>query len=235
MAHEHKFILSEIPYYEKCVLCGSYHSIAQEPPKTIYEDVDYWSYDQKRSKPEEQVLNLQCIDDCGISKVDRMMQFVPKGQRALEIGCFPGVLMQKLTDAGYSHVVGIEPSLKYIPFICEQAKEAIVINGYFPEITKEAPEETFDVIVGMDVFEHVDDYEAFIKEAHRLLAKGGTMVLMSPIILEDGLYRKRDFAHPDEHCWIHSESFLREYLSEIFSEVKFTRWVCGHELVIVKK
>lgn len=234
MKHEHRLVKSAIPYYDVCIDCGSYHSTAQIDPKIIYEDQEYWSYDNKRSKIEEQVLNLQCIDDCGISKVDRILQFIPNGEIAIEIGCAPGVLLSKLSEKRYD-VFGIEPSTRYIDFILSQAPKAKIIHGYFPEATKGLVDGIFDCVVSMDVMEHVDDYEGFFKEAFRLLKDGGTMVTMSPIILSDGLYRKIDFEHPDEHAWIFTQKFLEPYLKEIFSEVKFTRWIVGHELLILKK
>lgn len=233
--HEHKFVDSEFYGYEKCVECGTYHSTKQVEPKAIYETSDYWSYDEKRSKPDEQVNNLTCTDDCGISKVDRVLQFVPNGERVLEIACFPGVLMKKLLEKGYVDVIGIEPAEKYNTFIGSQAPNTTIVNGYFPEVLKFADDSLFHCIVGMDVFEHVDDYDGFMKAVHRLLLPQGVAIFMSPIILDDGLFRYRDFHHPDEHCWIHSQRFLEPYLKERFSEVKFARWLVGHELIILKK
>jgi hypothetical protein len=57
---------------------------------------------------------------------------------------------------------------------------------------------------------------------------------MSPVILEDGFYRERDFV-PSEHCWIHHVDFLRPYLESMFREVKFRNWIVGHTLIIVTK
>lgn len=234
--HKHEFVISDkFAGYEFCPDCGSYHSIVQDDPKIIYEAEEYWSYDNKRSKIEEQVLNLQCIDDCGISKVDRIMQFVPDGGTVLEIGCAPGILMKKLCDKGFD-TFGIEPSERYLEFICNQAPKAKVFHGYFPQVSEDFKDEILECIIGMDVMEHVDDYESFFKEVQRLLIKGGTGIIMSPIILnEDGLFRERDFSVPREHCWIHSQKFLEPYLQEMFSEVKFSRWIVGHELIILKK
>lgn len=232
--HEHKFTTSEkYSDYEICIICGSYHSLSPGSPKELYQDNYYWTYDEKRSKPEEQVLNLQCTDDCGISKVDRMMQFVPEGKRALEIGCFPGVLLQKLIDKGYE-AIGIEPAQRWLSFIQQQAPKALLLQGFFPYVTYGIKKETFDCIVGMDVFEHVLDYAGFINQVHKLLTIGGTAVFMSPIILEDGFIRERDFK-ADEHIWLFTKKFLEPYLQAIFSEVKFTRWIVSHELIILKK
>lgn len=235
--HKHVFVPSDKHKdYEYCIGCSSYHSTAQVDPKIIYEEKEYWSYDEKRSKPEEQVNNHQCIDDCGISKVDRIMQFVPKAPYVLEIGCFPGVLLNKLYEYGYEHPLGIEPSEKWIPFISENAPSAKIIKGYFPEVTKtKLPDNGLNCVIGMDVMEHIDDYEGFFAEVYRILYPGGRAIFMSPIILEDGLYRKIDMAHPDEHCWIFSQQFLSEYLTSMFVNIQFRRWIVGHEVLIIEK
>jgi 2-polyprenyl-3-methyl-5-hydroxy-6-metoxy-1,4-benzoquinol methylase len=168
--------------------------------------------------------------------VDRVLQFVPKtGVRALEIACFPGVLMKKLLELGYADVVGIEPAEKYNDFIGSQAAGATIINGYFPEVLKYADSNLFHCIIGMDVMEHVEYYDDFFRAVRKLLVPHGTAIFMSPIILSDGLFRYRDFHHPDEHAWIHTQKFLEPYLKEMFSEVEFKRWIVGHELIIVKK
>ena len=58
---------------------------------------------------------------------------------------------------------------------------------------------------------------------------------MSPIILErDKLIKDSDFL-PAEHAWLFTEKFLDPYLKEIFREVKFTRWLTGHEIIILDK
>jgi len=143
--------------------------------------------------------------------------------------------LSRLAEIGYE-TWGIEPSEKYIDFICKQAPTARVIHGYFPDVFDKNVGGSFDCIVALDIMEHTDDYKGFFEAVHRLLIKGGTAVVMSPIILnQDGLYRHRDFDHPDEHCWIHSQKGLEPYLQSMFSEVKFSRWICGHEVIIIKK
>lgn len=237
MTHQHTFEKSKYPDYEVCVHCGSFHSVEQVDPKIIYEENQYWDEGDGitgRSTLAQQCENFLCNDDCGISKADRIFQFVPEGKTALEIACAPGVLLNRLTEIGYI-AFGIEPSTKYIPFILSKAPKSHVIQGYFPQATDIFPDNYFDCIIASDVMEHVEDYDSYFKEAHRLLKEGGTMITMSPIVLSDGLQRKIDFDHPDQHCWIHSQAFLEPYLKTIFSHVEFRRWIVGHEIVITKK
>jgi len=232
--HQHNFRESTIKDYEVCIDCGTYHSVAQVEPKAIYEDNAYWGDGSGRSTLEQQISNMTCTDECGISKVDRVLQFVPKGNSVLEIACAPSIMLKKLSEYGYTDVWGIEPSLSYIPFICENAPTAKVIHGYFPQVFNQGEHDLFDCIVGLDVYEHLNDGDGFIKAIHRLLKDGGTAILMSPIIYEDGLIRDDEFK-PDEHAWIYSKKYLEPYLKNIFHEVKFSRWIVSHEIIILTK
>lgn len=236
--HEHIFEKStKYDNYEVCIDCGTFHSTAQIDPKIIYEN-NYWDEgDGKtgRSTIEQQVSNFNCIDDCGISKADRVMQFVPKGEIAIEAACAPGVILNRLLQFGYSNVIGVEPNQKYIQFICNQAPGANVIHGYFPQVFSTEASEFADCFLALDLAEHIEDYDNFFKSIHRILKPGGTAIIMSPIILSDGLLRHRDMEHPGEHCWIWTEIFLSTYLKSIFKEVEFRRWLVGHEIVCLKK
>jgi len=235
--HKHVFRESTIADYEVCIECGSYHSTNQIDPKIIYEENDYWDTgDGKtgRSNLKDQISNLTCIDECGISKVDRVMQFVPNGEYALEIAAAPGIMLKTLSDK-FRVTVGIEPSEKYLKFIKDTSPKSNILHGYFPQVFDNGEHDLFDCIVGLDIMEHVDDYDTFFKSTHTLLKDNGVAIFMSPIILEDGLYRQRDFDHPDEHCWIHTQKYLNPYLKGIFSNVKFSRWICGHEIIILTK
>lgn len=240
MSHIHTFIPStEYKDYEVCTGCGSFHSTALLPPDKVYVDNPYWDLgDGKtgRSTMEQQYSNMLVTDDCGISKVDRVLQFVPKrGKNVLEIAASPGALLNKLLELNYE-VFGIEPKPEYAKYLTEKAPGAKIVCGYFPDVTKDSNSNIFDCIIGMDIFEHVDDYQSFLAEIHRLLIPGGTAILMSPIIdNQDGFLRKRDMMHPDEHAWIFTQSYLEEYLKETFSSVEFKGWVLGHTLIVLNK
>lgn len=238
--HQHRFVSStKFDKYEICLDCGTYHSTALLPVDEVYINADYWDNgDGKtgRSTMEQQQQNFLCTDDCGISKADRILQFVPKrGKNVLEIAASPGVMLQKLLDMNYE-VFGIEPRGEYCEYLANYAKGAKVICGYFPEATKESNDNIFDCVIGLDVAEHIDLFEPFFKEIHRILIPGGTAIIMSPILLNpDKFLRAIDMQHPEQHAWIWSEDYLKEYLGSMFSEVKFTRWVVGHEIIILKK
>jgi len=235
MSHQHTFIPStKHEGYECCIECGTYKSTKLLSPDEVYVKKDYWGSDSGRSTWEQQISNMTCTDECGISKVDRVLQFVPKrGKNILEIAASPGIMMQKLLDRNFN-VWGIEPREEYCKILKEQVPDANVVCGYFPEVTRDSQPNIFSCIIGMDVWEHAPDYEAFIKEVHRLLIPRGIAILMSPIIYEDGFIRSGEFK-ADEHAHIFTRRFLEPYLKELFSEVEFRRWIISHEIIICTK
>lgn len=237
MSHKHTYIDSDKDGYYVCSDCGTYKSYLLLPPDEIYVKKDYWDKGDGatgRSTIEQQIENMTCTDECGISKINRVLQFVPKrGKNVLEIAAAPGIMLKKLLELNFE-VFGIEPRQEYCQFIKEQAPEARVVCGYFPEITKSSNDNIFDCIIGMDVFEHTSDPDAFIKEINRLLIPGGTAILMSPIIYDDGFIRPGEFK-ADEHAYIFTKKYLELYLKEIFSKVEFKRWIISHEIVIMTK
>lgn len=237
MSHQHNWIDSEKNGYYVCSDCGTYKSFLLLKPDDIYVEKDYWDKGDGttgRSTLLQQIENMTCTDECGISKIDRVLQFVPKrGKNVLEIAAAPGIMLKKLLERNFN-VFGIEPKQEYCQFISEQAPEAQVVCGYFPQVTKGSNDNIFDCIIGMDVFEHSSTPDEFIKEIHRLLIPGGTAILMSPIIYEDGFIRPGEFKS-DEHSFIFTKRYLDPYLKEMFSKVEFKRWIISHELILLTK
>lgn len=232
-AHSHKFTKCDKPGYEQCSDCGSYHSTQLESPETIYEQ-NYWSKENGRSTLMDQLWNHTERQTCGISKVEKVLEYVPETGTVLEIGCAPGALLKLLTLTG-REAFGIEPDINVINFMKEQHTGATFIEGYFPDVFEAKRKNIFDCIIAMDIFEHIDDYDTFAKAVHRLLKPEGIGILMSPIIYEEGAFRQCDFDVPEQHAYIFTKKFLDPYLKSIFSSVRWDRWQIGHELVILTK
>lgn len=231
--HHHVLIPSKHEGFDYCVECGTYKNRNFQFPKEMYEG-NYWD-GEKHSLFEHQRNNFKCVDEeVGISKVDSIFKFVPKGENFLEIAASPGEVLLRAKEEGYKVIAGIEPSLQYVYEILQVIPQAQIFHGFFPECTANIIGDQVDCIVACDVFEHTDKPEPFLAEIHRLLKVGGTAIIMSPIILHDGLSRQRDF-HVEEHAYIYSQRFLEPYLKTIFASVSFDRWREGHEYIILTK
>ncbi len=231
LTHQHSFIISDKKGYELCTECGTYHSKGLLSPDELYKN-NYWN-GNTRSLMKDQVINLTEITTCGVSKIDKILQYVDTDGDVLEIACAPGILMNILIKRGNT-VLGIEPDSANIPEIRKIIQyPSDIIEGYFPDCLG-STRQVFDYIITMDCVEHIEDYKQFFNSAKHYLIEGGKFIFMSPIIYEDGLYREIDFI-PHEHAWIFTKKYLQDYLSEIFSGVTFDRWVNGHEICVCTK
>ena len=98
-----------------------------------------------------------------------------KNIKILDIGCGGGLLSEPMCRLGAS-VVGIDASVKNIKVAKFHAKKnglKIYYKVASPEKIK--PNKKFDVILNMEIVEHVEDINFFIKESSRLLRKNGIM------------------------------------------------------------
>tara|TARA_B100000674_G_C37886360_1_gene936839 strand:- start:208 stop:930 length:723 start_codon:yes stop_codon:yes gene_type:complete len=93
----------------------------------------------------------------------------------LDIGCGGGLLSEPMNKLGAS-VTGIDASDKNISVAKVHAKENNLDINYLccsPE--KLDNKKKFDVILNMEIIEHVEDIEFFLKSCSRLLKKNGLM------------------------------------------------------------
>jgi len=111
------------------------------------------------------------IKDFNIKSSDKPF----KNIKILDIGCGGGLLSEPMCRLGAS-MVGIDASKKNIEVAKLHAKKSKLKIDYkvaSPEKLKMKVK--FDVILNMEIIEHVEDINFFIKESSKLLRKNGIM------------------------------------------------------------
>ena len=100
-----------------------------------------------------------------------------KNIKILDIGCGGGLLSEPMCRLGAS-VVGIDASEKNIKVAKLHAKKSkLKINYKVASPEKLKTKLKFDIILNMEIIEHVEDIDFFIKESSRLLRKNGVMFI----------------------------------------------------------
>ena len=93
----------------------------------------------------------------------------------LDIGCGGGLLCEPLSRLG-ANVTGIDASKKNINVAkIHSKKNKLKINYVCSSPENLILKKKFDVILNMEVVEHVDDVNFFIKKSSEFLKKGGLM------------------------------------------------------------
>lgn len=236
LACKHRFAACDVPDYERCESCGTYHSLKALPPEEIY-GKDYWGERWKHGTIKDQNYNVEKHLEHGVSKNDFVMNLIwtQDYSAALEIACAPGSLLRRLAER-FETVVGIEVDPAYASEIREMAgPKPMLLFDYFPEPDLLA-KESFSLIIGLDIFEHAHEPEAFLAECARLLKRDGQLLLMTPLLGAFLGELPARFFHPIEHVYIHSYENLFHLLMDAgFGGVRTNRWTAGHETVTARK
>jgi 2-polyprenyl-6-hydroxyphenyl methylase / 3-demethylubiquinone-9 3-methyltransferase len=101
-----------------------------------------------------------------------------KSLRLLDIGCGGGLLSEPMARLGAA-VVGIDPSERNIKTASVHAAEQELLIDYRVATAEElaAAGERFDIILNMEVIEHVRDPGRFLADCGRMLKPRGVMVV----------------------------------------------------------
>ena len=135
------------------------------------------------------------------------------GTRILEIGTGSGALLKHLLDRGHT-VRGVEIN-------DDRIAESRVLHGDLPiqkveGITLPFEDGSFDLVLSFDVFEHIPDSDAHLREVRRVLGQTGRYLLQTPNKWTNTVFetmRWRSFTSwRHDHCSLHSYAQLRDRL-----------------------
>ncbi len=111
------------------------------------------------------------IDTFKLKKDDKPLRKI----KILDIGCGGGLLSEPMSRLG-ADVVGIDASEKNINVAKLHAKKNnLNIKYYCTSPENFQIDEKFDVILNMEIIEHVDNVDLFLKSCSNLLKKDGMM------------------------------------------------------------
>jgi SAM-dependent methyltransferase len=148
--------------------------------------------------------NLRFLDESGVIEGDPSV---------LEIGSGTGTLLHELVRRG-CRVQGVELRQAFVDqaFTWYGALPLRPIGG----VELPFPDHAFDVVMSFDVFEHIPDSDAHLREVVRVLRPGGSYVLQTPNRWTNTIFetiRWRSFTKwRADHCSLHSLSELRSRL-----------------------
>jgi 2-polyprenyl-3-methyl-5-hydroxy-6-metoxy-1,4-benzoquinol methylase len=158
---------------------------------------------------------------------------------SLDVGCDTGSFVRFLEETGKFRATGIDISESAVE---RGRKEGLDLRA--GELSRQGfADGSFDVITALDLLEHVSDPAAFLKEAYRVIAPSGVLILETPNF--NGLVYRigrllarapvggRTVSALQERLWprFHVQYFTRKSLDRSLKEAGFrsTR-VAGREI-----
>ena len=123
-------------------------------------------------------VRLRYIKDTITKKFGKKSEKLPlKDIRILDIGCGGGLLSEPLSRLGAT-VTGIDASDRNIKIAkMHLEKSKLDIDYYCSSPEKFITKEKFDVVLNMEIVEHVDNVDFFLLKSSELLKKNGLMFI----------------------------------------------------------
>jgi SAM-dependent methyltransferase len=144
------------------------------------------------------------------------------GRRILEIGSGKGALL--------NHLVGLGHDARGIEINQWMIDESRRLYGTLPLQKTDGgtlafPDESFDVVISFDVFEHIPDTDQHLREVRRVLGPRGRYLLQTPNKWSNTVFetlRWRSFtAWRQDHCSLHDYWQLRKRFAAHGFDVEF--------------
>lgn len=190
-------------------------------------------YDQKVKEDEEgfrqyfEKQHVQLPDNLRVLEV--LNDLFPNRGKLLEIGSYLGIFLDKIRSAGWD-TTGLEP----FSTVAEYARKTYKLNIIQKLLTQAAfPDGTFDSVIMLHVIEHLPDPAEYVREARRVLKKGGVLVVETPRF--DSLMfkvlgrRERSLSNCDGHIYFFTVPSLTQLLEKNGFEV-FRKDMVGRTL-----
>ena len=202
--------------YAQCEQCGTLLYTEPYDPTEYQPAIDhdrgfygehYWRSrvpDQLRL-PDLEERSHSDLTERAIFAVERILDRASAGGRLLELGCASGSLLFLLREAGFE-VQGLEMS----QYVADFAGGRFGVPVTVGTIEQTSADESWDVIVAIDVLEHLVNPLDTMSACRRHLAKRGLLFLQTPCYRSEGV----DWSMflPAEHLHLFGEESVRALL-----------------------
>jgi len=146
-----------------------------------------------------------------------------KNAKILDAGTASGAFLQQLNEAGYRNLYGLDlENYMSVKVPLKDFKTADFNTDTFP-----FADNSFDVITAWCVIAHLENPYHFLRETHRILKKGGFLIVTLPHVgsaSERSFFRKNGefiaYKPNNNHITIWTSSLVRKTTSKYFDFLK---------------
>ena len=186
-----------------------------------------WSKELAKGKEQRGNLrtNLEFINKVNLLKPE---------DKILEIGCGIGTIVNQLSTQGYN-IIGTDISNEAIAYGLEKYGE---INLQVQPAEKlPFANESFDIVLSFDLFEHIAEINKHVSEVCRVLCPGGYYLFQTPNKLSNVIFETlshKSLKWRRVHPSLHTPGQLKRRLSRYGFEVNFVKMNPINEFTINK-
>jgi SAM-dependent methyltransferase len=163
----------------------------------------------------------QFADYYGETRADLLPYLPPTAEDVLEVGCGRGLTGKLIQERLGCRVTGVEQHPDVAADAARHLSRVIVGNILTVEL-----DGRYDAIVASELFEHLDDPDAFLRKMTPLLKPDGRIVLSVPnvghySVVEDLLAGRWDYVPAGLLCYTHLRFFTRQTLADWMARLGF--------------
>lgn len=229
--------------YTFCKVCGTLvtvQGLSDEQLQVTNDDEDfygkqYWLGHQKQNLgfPDIHARARNDLTERNLHWLKTLLKYRLPPAKVLELGCSHGSFVALMRQAGYESS-GVEMSPWVVDFGQKTFDVPISVGPL--EALDIAPE-SLDVIVLMDVLEHLPDPAVTMAHCLKLLRPDGLLLIQTPQFKEEEDYTallesKAPFLEmliPDEHIYLFSDRSVRRLFMQLSAEhIQFEPAIFGH-------
>jgi 2-polyprenyl-3-methyl-5-hydroxy-6-metoxy-1,4-benzoquinol methylase len=231
------------PEYGECTVCGTLAYLKEMPSNKLLVQNDeldfygksYWLERQQDAFGTGDIFTRARTDltERNLHWLKALLKYSLPGAKALELGCSHGSFVALLRLAGYD-ASGVEMS----PWVVEFGKQTFGVPiSVGPLENLDAPPGSLDIIVSMDVLEHLPDPVTTMARCLELLKPDGLLLLQTPQFrngvsyeeLRESKGRFLEMLIPEEHIYLFSEDSAARLFRQLGAEyIQFEPAIFGH-------
>jgi 2-polyprenyl-3-methyl-5-hydroxy-6-metoxy-1,4-benzoquinol methylase len=219
--------------YAECGACGTLISQVGVPADSLRPDADesgfygkeYWlsHQSQKLGFPDIHQRARLDLSERNLHWLKTLLRYRAPGSQVLELGCSHGGFVALMSRAGYN-AVGVELS----PWVVDFAKRTFDVSVLLGPVEKlDLPSSSLDVIVLMDVLEHLPSPVETMAHCLRILKDDGLLLIQTPRYTRGSVYEDLVATHApflemlqgDEHLYL----FTEESVARLFHQLGATQ------------
>jgi 2-polyprenyl-3-methyl-5-hydroxy-6-metoxy-1,4-benzoquinol methylase len=231
------------PEYGECTVCGTAVYLREMPPEKLLVQNDesdfygknYWLERQQDAFGTGDIFTRARTDltERNLHWLKALLKYRPPAAKVLELGCSHGSFVALMGSAGYD-ASGVEMS----PWVVEFGKKTFGVPiSVGPLESLDIPLGSLDVIVSMDVLEHLPDPVTTMARCLELLKPDGLLLLQTPQFKDGSSYeelrenkgRFLEMLIPEEHIYLFSEDSVARLFRQLGADhIQFEPAIFAH-------
>jgi 2-polyprenyl-3-methyl-5-hydroxy-6-metoxy-1,4-benzoquinol methylase len=165
--------------------------------------------------------HLAIFKDLNKKQFSQFERYLNDKAKVLEVGCSFGGIIRQVAESGVAECHAIEPNKEDASFVEKLIPEIKLYSDSFEKV--DLPEEFYDLVVSLQVLEHIASPGQFLEKTFRVLKQGGVVNFEVPNHKAALLsyYQDSDYSRFYYHK-AHIHYFTSESLTQLFQ-------LCGFE------